>query len=206
MTSTTLPETEPRPRPGLVLAVTLVVVGLAGAVTALSPPTASWVVPAAFVWVPCLLATAGRTSTRRLGLDRPSPARDRPALAAGLGAVALYAAAMALHRGLPASCDLTAQALVLQILAVGLPEELFFRGYLQGELQASAGPDAWWPALAAALVFGLAHVAVGRGPASVVTALPGVLFGALRRRTGTIWVPVLVHGAANAVHRLFPLL
>ena len=208
MTSTTPPLPDAPPRPGRALAVTALVVGAAAAITCVSPSTTSWLVPAAFVWIPCLLAAAGRTSPERLGLDRPSPSRDGPALAAGLGMVALYASVMALLRGTPSSWDGAGLplALTLQVLTVGLPEELFFRGYLQGELQAVASPRAWWPALVAAIVFGLAHVAVGRGPAAVVTALPGFLFGLLRRRTGTIWVPVLVHGAANTVHRILPLL
>lgn len=208
MTKTTTPEPDAPSRPGRALAVTALVVGAAAVATALSPPTASWLVPAAFVWLPCLLAAAGRTNPERLGLDRPSPSRDGPALLAGLGAVGVYAAAMVLVRGSLPACDVTALplALALQVLAVALPEELFFRGYLQGELQEAAGPGAWWPVLAAAVVFGLAHVLVGRGLAAAVTALPGLLFGLLRRRTGTIWVPVLVHGAANTVHRLLPLL
>jgi len=100
--------------------------------------------------------------------------------------------------------DLPAYALT-QILVVGLPEEGFFRGYLQGRLE-----DAWprytrilgarvaWRAwLLQAALFALLHVAVDYNPARLAVFFPGLLFGWLRALRGGVGAAILVHAACN---------
>ncbi|RME76053.1 MAG: CPBP family intramembrane metalloprotease [Planctomycetota bacterium] len=99
-------------------------------------------------------------------------------------------------------------------LWAALPEELFFRGYVQTRLH-----DRWPPAprrglwpplldravLAAAALFAITHLAYEPAPWSVAglgrlaTFFPGVLFGALRAQTGGLLAPVLFHAACNAL-------
>jgi len=83
---------------------------------------------------------------------------------------------------------------------VGLSEELMFRGVL---LQAFRRTVSIWPAVAlTTLAFGAIHILnvfmTGELlPAliqSMAAALSGLLFIALRLRTGSLWPPIVVHG------------
>lgn len=92
-------------------------------------------------------------------------------------------------------------------LLVALPEEFFYRGYLQPRLQR-------WPSMASILIrvaglqvtganvatsslFALAHFVVGGDPLRLAVFFPSLLFGALRDRTGTIATPLLFHAFCN---------
>lgn len=91
-----------------------------------------------------------------------------------------------------------------QLLVVALPEEIFFRGYVQTLLgqRLRRNAPAWlgeqWPAiLAASALFALAHLAGTMQPARLVVFFPAMLFGWLRHRTGSLIAPVLLHTLAN---------
>ncbi|MXR40006.1 CPBP family intramembrane metalloprotease [Halobaculum sp. WSA2] len=91
----------------------------------------------------------------------------------------------------------------LSFLTVAVGEELLFRGVVQGELRRALGPAG---AIAgASLLFGLLHYVAGTGtPAEklvyvAVAATLGIGLGALYEYTDTIVVPIVVHGAYNAV-------
>ena len=93
-----------------------------------------------------------------------------------------------------------------QMLVVGLSEELFFRGYLQTQLNKFFGRPyrilgaRYGVALpAAALLFGLCHVVHGDFT-RLRTAFFGLLVGWLRERTDTIAVPAAYHGFANILY------
>ncbi|WP_449407898.1 CPBP family intramembrane glutamic endopeptidase [Microbacterium maritypicum] len=89
-------------------------------------------------------------------------------------------------------------------LAVGLGEELYFRGILLESVRARHGETA--TLLVTALAFGVAH-SVGSLLAGVplatigfqvaVTAMDGVLFYAALRVAGTLWVPIVLHGLSD---------
>lgn len=98
--------------------------------------------------------------------------------------------------------------IAVQVLIVALPEEFFFRGYLQVQLDKTFGRPfrflgarfgAGLPIAAAA--FALCHVPFG-GPGRLMTFFPGLLYGWLRARTGTIAVPVAYHAASNLLMRI----
>jgi len=97
------------------------------------------------------------------------------------------------------------RSVIDQILIVGLPEEMFFRGYLQTQFDKSLGkplrlfgvPIGWGLPLAAAL-FAICHIFNG-GPARLIVFFPGLWYGWLRARTGTIAVPALYHAASNVL-------
>jgi len=76
-------------------------------------------------------------------------------------------------------------------LAPAITEEIFFRGFLQGSLEARFGR--WGGILVTAAAFGLTH-----GPARAPTAtLLGILLGWLAARSGSVWPSVAAHAAVN---------
>jgi uncharacterized protein len=126
----------------------------------------------------------------------------RPHLPAGLAAwLAPYAGAPAFAFRLPERWPLQ---LVLQLLVVAVPEELFYRGWLQ-EAWARLRPERGVTVLSARLghgfvatqlLFALGHL-VTLQPWRVATFFPGLLFGWLRARTGSVVAPALVHALPN---------
>ncbi len=89
-------------------------------------------------------------------------------------------------------------------LLVGLGEELFLRGILLESVRAHHGETV--TLLVTAITFGLAHTfgsALAGVPVGIiafqagVTAMEGVLFYAALRATGTLWVPIMVHGLGD---------
>lgn len=98
----------------------------------------------------------------------------------------------------------------VQLLGVALPEELFFRAYLQERLSHRwpARPGGrWWQSLsravvAAAAVFALAHVVGDYRLSRLGPFFPGLLFGALRVYTGSIWSAVGYHALCNLLQQL----
>ncbi len=93
-----------------------------------------------------------------------------------------------------------------QVLAVALPEEMFFRGYVQTTLQrhlphagtGKAGRLALvW--VLQALLFAVMHLAQGPWLARLSVFLPGLLFGALRTWRGGVGAAALVHAGCNVL-------
>lgn len=91
-----------------------------------------------------------------------------------------------------------------QLLVVALPEELFYRGYLQTRLQHAWGKGrvrllgapvgaAFW---VTQLLFAVGHLGEFH-PWRLSVFFPAILFGWLRERTGSIGAGVLVHAFCN---------
>jgi membrane protease YdiL (CAAX protease family) len=90
------------------------------------------------------------------------------------------------------------------LLVIALPEEAFYRGYLQTRLD-----DAWgrhWRLLGARVgpallvssaLFALGHVATRLHPNRLAVFFPSLLFGWLRARTGAVGPVVLLHALCN---------
>jgi membrane protease YdiL (CAAX protease family) len=112
----------------------------------------------------------------------------------------IYPPRWALHmlpKGLPA-------AAVLQFLVISLPEEFFFRGYLQTELEKIS--DRKWKLLgaqlgtgwiAASAIFALGHLAVFPSLLRAGVFFPALLFGWARARTGSILHSSIMHALFN---------
>jgi len=91
-----------------------------------------------------------------------------------------------------------------QLFVVALPEELFYRGYLQTRLGHAFGKGRAWllgaPAGAAfwltQLLFALGHLGELH-PWRLAVFFPSILFGWLRERTGSIGAGILVHAFCN---------
>lgn len=95
-----------------------------------------------------------------------------------------------------------------QVLLIGLPEEFFFRGYLQTEFDRVRGRPyrflgaQWGIGLPiAAALFAACHVVNGGLPRLIVF-FPGLLYGWLRARTETILVPAFYHAGSNLLMQI----
>ncbi len=91
-----------------------------------------------------------------------------------------------------------------QLLVIALPEEVFYRGYLQTALDEAAPPrQRWlgarigWAVPLTSLAFALGHVATELSPARLAVFFPSLLFGWLRARTGGVGAPVAFHATCN---------
>lgn len=91
-----------------------------------------------------------------------------------------------------------------QSLVIALPEEAFYRGYLQSTLDqiwrprwrvlgATVGPAL----LVSSAIFALGHVLTEVHPSRLAVFFPSLVFGWLRARTGGIGAAVLFHAACN---------
>jgi hypothetical protein len=97
-----------------------------------------------------------------------------------------------------------------QVLMVALPEEVFYRGYVQPTLKQALGGSQGvkgWRAMAALLVitsalFALGHVAVYWHWTRLMVFFPSLLFGWLRERTGGVLASTLFHAACNCAVEL----
>jgi hypothetical protein len=89
------------------------------------------------------------------------------------------------------------------VLLVALPEEAFYRGYMQTRLDAVftkrvriLGAEVGWALPITAAFFALGHLVEPR-PDKLGTFFPGLVFGWLRARTGSIGGAVIFHAACN---------
>lgn len=92
-----------------------------------------------------------------------------------------------------------------QLLVVALPEEAFYRGYLQTALERGWGGKRWrllgaelgvgW--LVASAIFAVGHYLSVPNPTRLAVFFPALAFGWLRARTGGIGAPVLFHALCN---------
>jgi membrane protease YdiL (CAAX protease family) len=93
-----------------------------------------------------------------------------------------------------------------QLVVIALPEEAFYRGYLQSRL------DEVWPGrvsilgarvgvglVAASIIFALGHLATIHSPVRLAVFFPALVFGWLRARTGGIGASIAFHGACNVL-------
>lgn len=92
-----------------------------------------------------------------------------------------------------------------ELVLVALPEEAFFRGYLQSRL-AERVPGrlglVTHANLVASALFALGHFGTSVSIARASVFFPSLLFGLLRERTGGVVVPALYHALCNVLSRL----
>jgi membrane protease YdiL (CAAX protease family) len=125
-----------------------------------------------------------------------------PVLPEGLArALAPYVGAPRLALRLPEGLALLVP---IQLLVVALPEELFYRGFVE-TAWARTAPTRGVTVLGARLgagflwtqaLFALGHLVVLQ-PWRLGTFFPGLLFGWLRERTGGLAAPIVLHALSN---------
>lgn len=101
--------------------------------------------------------------------------------------------------------------LLAQVLLVALPEEFFYRGYLQERLSEGIGRTKWLtigplyitPAIViTSALFAIGHLIIGWDPMRLLVFFPALLFGWLRERTDGITAPIIYHAACNMMVQL----
>jgi len=122
------------------------------------------------------------------------------ALAAWDGLRDLLPAAVVPETGRPAW-------VMFHLALVATPEELFFRGYLQGTFTAllardprSARRARHLAAAASAVLFALAHVLFFRSAVMSAVVVPALVMGWLRMRSGGVVAPILFHWLVNLAY------
>lgn len=96
-----------------------------------------------------------------------------------------------------------------QVLVIALPEEVFYRGYVQSRLGAALGSHVRFlgarvgpEILITSVVFALGHLATIHKPARLAVFFPSLLFGFLRARTGGVGAGILFHAMCNVYSEL----
>lgn len=89
-------------------------------------------------------------------------------------------------------------------LGVALPEEVFYRGFVQPRLAERFtkritvfGASLGWEIPIASAIFALGHFAGEYDPTRLGPFFPGLLFGFLRAKTGTVYGAVTYHALSN---------
>ena len=91
-----------------------------------------------------------------------------------------------------------------QILGIAVPEEMFYRGYVQTSLDDAfrwrfhfLGAELGAGVLLGSLIFALGHFATHAHPARLAVFFPSLVFGWLRARTQGVGASILFHAACN---------
>ncbi len=95
--------------------------------------------------------------------------------------------------------------LLYHLLCVALPEEVFYRGYIQSRLNLAfswrldlLGGRVGVGWVYTSVLFALGHYIISLRPESLATFVPGLLFGWLRERTGSVVASTAFHALCNA--------
>lgn len=90
------------------------------------------------------------------------------------------------------------------LIVIALPEEMFYRGYLQTQLDQAypprlrvLGARLGWGVVLASVIFAMGHVLSTPHPSRLAVFFPSLVFGWLRARTDGIGSAVLYHAACN---------
>jgi membrane protease YdiL (CAAX protease family) len=92
-----------------------------------------------------------------------------------------------------------------QVVIIALPEEAFYRGYLQSRLDDAfsfrvnvLGAPIGFGLLASSAIFALGHLATIHSPTRLAVFFPSLLFGWLRARTRGVGASIAYHALCNA--------
>jgi len=99
--------------------------------------------------------------------------------------------------------------IISQYIYVAFPEEVFYRGYIQGVLRevnnrlyfSVFGCPVTLPILITSFMFALGHFVIDFNPARFSVFFPSLLFGCLKERKNDLTGSILFHGTSNIVLR-----
>lgn len=99
---------------------------------------------------------------------------------------------------------------LIQLFLVGLPEEIFYRGYLQTRLDSLLGQDStlfgvefnWKSTVLCSILFAVAHLMTILHPSRLAVFFPSLLFGWMRRAYGDTLSPAIFHAACNVLSQV----
>ena len=193
----------------------LMFTAFAGSAAPLAQGTSPPVPPYAVTAIAGILTAAGWMGWKQIGSKEMGFAwtlRTAPwtlaALALALPGAALWAWTAGGDRGgAPDGLRIWLALIGFQLLWVALPEELLFRGALQGMLRRGDSAQDPFPiplsVICSGILFALVHVMAEQSVGGLRVFAPGILFGVLRERTGSLLAPILVHAVSNAALAVF---
>jgi membrane protease YdiL (CAAX protease family) len=162
--------------------------------------------PAVWVYLPLASSAIRRSSYRESGFDLSLWTHGAGRFLQAVALVLLPFGCLLLVRRVlagPPLHDLRAPGLALavdQLLLVAVPEELFFRGYVQGRLRLAGGgrrTAAIGAIIGSAFLFALAHLLVEPAWLRAAVFFPGLLLGWLRERSKGLLAPAGFHWLSN---------
>ena len=99
---------------------------------------------------------------------------------------------------------------LVHLIAVALPEEVFYRGYVMGRLDDVfvrrinlLGAEVGWALPMQAVLFAAGHYLVDFNPGRLAVFFPALAFGWLKAKRGTLGAGVLFHAGSNIFMDLF---
>lgn len=99
--------------------------------------------------------------------------------------------------------------IMLQVFVVAVPEEIFYRGFLQGALlqrwpnrKFIAGMPVGFAVLVTNSIFAFGHVAVSLSPIRLLTFFPGLIFSYLVYKNKSLLSAILFHAACNILGQI----
>ena len=99
--------------------------------------------------------------------------------------------------------------LLMHILLVGVPEEIFYRGFIQTRLQNRWGPGIsigggtiGMGVVLTSVLFALGHFVIEFNPNRLIVFFPSLLFGWMKNRVGTVGSVAVFHGLCNVLLNL----
>jgi membrane protease YdiL (CAAX protease family) len=172
----------------------------------------TWLIPALFLYAPLIAAWVTDSDSAPLGLVKPlwhKAITDLalfilvilPVFLGSWWALEKYGLNARFHAHLPPGFFALA---LWQFFGVALPEEVFFRGLLQGRLNQMMTTR--WRILAtdvgpglfiAGAIFAAAHYLVIPQPRQLLVFFPGLLFGLFRERSYSVFTPIIAHALSN---------
>ena len=172
-----------------------------------------------FLYLPFLLIRMESKSSRSFGLDFRDWRFSDLVLALKVSGTVLLPYVlfhMLLFRERIQAASLSPDKIVALVLAeiflVGLPEEVFFRGYLQTHLEIIftkrfrfRGVVFGLAMILTAVLFTLSHFLLTKQFFSLAVFFPAMIFGWLKERTGRVLAPAIFHAFANVVYYFTPL-
>jgi membrane protease YdiL (CAAX protease family) len=109
----------------------------------------------------------------------------------------------------PFGISKTINLLLVNLIAVALPEEFFYRGFIMPLLlktkQLNKMSSRWKifsVLIIQAVLFALGHFLVDGNPIRLAVFFPGFIFGAIALKSGSITAPIIFHGLANFVSEI----
>ena len=189
-----------------------------------SKPWSSLMVPLAFLYVPFFVILWRKLDRNRFGLGFPKVDRKKcmdlfrvlvfsfiPFII-GFHIWQIKIQGFQLHTTSFPSLMAILSHLFFQFLVVALPEEFFFRTYLQTRLSdikifsreknkylVNIFPGGLSAILISNGLFALTHLIGDVNPVRLLTFFPGLLFAYLWEKTGQLWIVVLFHALCNTL-------
>ncbi|MEM7820552.1 MAG: JDVT-CTERM system glutamic-type intramembrane protease [Candidatus Aenigmatarchaeota archaeon] len=106
---------------------------------------------------------------------------------------------------LPRATEL-AKIFAIQLIWVAIPEEIFFRGYMQTKMYEKypsglkiLGVKFGWAIVITAALFAIGHVVTKPHIARLAVFFPAIIFGWLREKTNSVFPAALFHALCNAL-------